>query len=154
MFGGLGPPKSLLGMNDMNKESASPRPDPVEEAIFHAASDMEPHARAAFLDRACGADTALRARIDTLLAAGIRANQFLADDPLQLGSAKGSPPEQPSVPEQSAGDRIGPYRLLERIGEGGMGVVYMAEQEQPVRRKVALKIIKLGMDTRQVVARF
>ena len=55
---------------------------------------------------------------------------------------------------RSAGDRIGRYKLLEKIGEGGMGVVYMAEQEEPVRRRVALKIIKLGMDTRQVVARF
>src|SRR5262245_49659172 len=114
MFGGLRPPTSLLGMNDMNTESASPTPDPVEEAIFHAASDLqEPHARAAFLDRACGADTALRARIDTLLAAGVRAKQFLADDPLELGSPKRSPSDQLSVPEQSAGDRIGPYKLLE-----------------------------------------
>src|SRR6185312_4358368 len=66
---------------------------------------------------------------------------------LQFGLASGDPAEKP-------GDRIGPYKLLQRIGEGGYGAVYMAEQEEPVRRRVALKIIKLGMDTKQVVARF
>src|SRR5262245_27053807 len=108
----------------MNAESASAKPDPVEEAIFHAASDLnEPQERAAFLERARGSDASLRARIETLLAATIRANQFLADDPLALGSAKPSASEPASVPEQSAGDRIGRYKLLESIGEGGMGIV-------------------------------
>ena len=66
----------------------------------------------------------------------------------------GSPRSTPTPPRRGPGTVIGPYKLLEQIGEGGMGVVYMAEQTQPVRRKVALKIIKPGMDTRQVIARF
>src|SRR6185295_13635005 len=76
-----------------------------------------------------------------------------------------SPPRPPSAPPvlrvdspalkaEEAGDRIGRYKLLQQIGEGGFGVVWMAEQEVPVRRRVALKIIKLGMDTKQVIARF
>ncbi len=138
----------------MNTDPASPIPDPVEEAIFHAASDLTESAdRAAFLDRACGTDSALRARIETLLAADLRARQFLSDDPLDLSSrAKPNPVKTPV--EQSTGHQIGRYKLLEKIGEGGMGVVYMAEQREPVVRKVALKIIKPGMDTRLVVARF
>src|SRR5208337_567611 len=60
----------------------------------------------------------------------------------------------PGIPTEKAGDRIGPYKLLQQIGEGGCGVVYMAEQEEPVRRQVALKVIKLGMDTKSVIARF
>ena len=138
----------------MNREPPSPTPDPVEEAIFHAAIELDvSKARAAFLDRACGGDRALRTRIETLLAADLRARQFLAEDPLDLGS-KPRPKPVITSPEQSAGDQIGRYKLLEKIGEGGMGVVYMAEQREPVVRKVALKIIKPGMDTRQVVARF
>ena len=137
----------------MNADAASPTPDPVEEAIFHAASDLAQPARAAFLDRACGTDSALRARIETLLAADIRARQFLAADPLDL-DLKTRPKPVITSPEQSADDQTGRYKLLEKIGEGGMGVVYMAEQREPVVRKVALKIIKLGMDTRQVIARF
>ena len=73
---------------------------------------------------------------------------------LGLGSPEGDGGEEPPCASEKPGDRIGRYKLVERIGEGGMGVVYLAEQEEPVRRRVALKIIKLGMDTRQVVARF
>jgi serine/threonine protein kinase/WD40 repeat protein len=128
----------------------------IEEAIFHAASELEdPQARVAFLERACADDSALRARIESLQEADARARQFMADDPLGLGPDHdlGSRPGN-ARPEEASGTLIGRYKLLQRIGEGGMGVVYMAEQEEPVRRRVALKIIKLGMDTRQVVARF
>ncbi|MHC4549454.1 MAG: serine/threonine-protein kinase [Planctomycetota bacterium] len=116
--------------------------DEKVEEIFHAALRKGSAAeRAAFLDGACGYDAALRARVDVLLQAHDEAGSFLeasAATPLKEGP----------------GTRIGPYKLLQLIGEGGMGVVYMAEQTEPVRRKVALKIIKLGMDTKQVIARF
>jgi len=131
--------------------------DPIEEAIFHAASELsDPQRRASFLDQACGQNSALRERLTVLLGAGDRAKQFLANDPLDLDQATVSDPSVlPAVPiAEGPGTRIGRYKLLQQIGEGGMGVVYMAEQEEPVRRRVALKIIKLGMDTKQVVARF
>ena len=127
----------------------------IEEAIFHAASELQgAQERTAFLERACGADPALRARIEALLEADNRARQFLADDPFGLGPDASPRPSQASAPpEETPGMLIGRYKLLQKIGEGGMGVVYMAEQDQPVRRKVALKVIKLGMDTKQVIAR-
>ena len=99
----------------------------------------------AFLEQACGGDVELRRQADSLLAAHDQAGQFL--QPTVALS-------MPNALVGKSGDRIGRYKLLEQIGEGGFGVVYMAEQEEPVRRRVALKIIKLGMDTRQVVARF
>jgi WD40 repeat protein len=142
---------------------AQPTPEPIgtgvntiEEAIFHAASELkDAQARTAFLERACGADSILRARIENLLEADSRARQFLADNPLGLAPEVDHKDSQASAPPEEGPDvNIGRYKLLQKIGEGGMGVVYMAEQQEPVRRRVALKIIKLGMDTRQVVARF
>jgi serine/threonine protein kinase/tetratricopeptide (TPR) repeat protein len=119
-----------------------------EESLFaEALEKRDPHERAAFLDQACVDNPALRASVDSLLEA-YEAGQFLeapasgpiatVDDPIT---------ERP-------GAVIGPYKLLQQIGVGGFGVVFMAEQQQPVRRKVALKLLKPGMDTRQVVARF
>ena len=101
----------------------------------------------AYLSRACRGDSALRAEVETLLK-----TQPEADDFFQ-GRLVGPDMLQDDLSE-GPGTVIGRYKLLERIGEGGMAVVYMAEQEQPIRRKVALKIIKLGMDTKQVIARF
>ncbi len=103
--------------------------------------------QAAYIDRVCGDDLALRARVEALLAAHHRAGAFLHGPP-PAGSALDG------VGAEGPGTIIGPFKLLEQIGEGGFGVVYMAEQHQPVRRKVALKVVKPGMDTRQVVARF
>ena len=125
-------------------------PHPTIEDLFFAASErQDPAARAAYLDEACGRDTDLRRRLEDLLAAEPKVNQFLESpavtSPIEFG---------PVVGDESLGTVIGPYKLLEPIGEGGMGVVYLAEQTQPVRRKVALKIIKPGMDTKQVIARF
>src|SRR5262249_46354386 len=114
-----------------------------------AAAINDVPARAKFLDKACSGDGALRARVDSLLAAHDSDPGFL---PL---------PDETDVNtvgfdhrNEGPGSRIGRYKVLEEIGEGGFGVVFMAEQEEPVRRRVALKIIKAGMDTRQVVARF
>ncbi len=115
-----------------------------EREIFLAALDCPtPAARAAYLASACGSDAALRARVESLLAAHAAAGRFL--DPA---------PADESPVREGPGSRIDRYRLVEKIGEGGFGVVYLAEQEEPVRRRVALKIIKLGMDTRAVIARF
>ncbi len=120
------------------------------EAIYHGALEKEAgRERSAYLDSACGRNAALRDRVEALLKANEDAGNFLDVPPADLGAALDDAPltEQP-------GTVIGRYKLLERIGEGGMAVVYMAEQTEPIRRKVALKIIKLGMDTRQVIARF
>jgi hypothetical protein len=117
-----------------------------EEEIFHEALACAPADRAAYLDRACP-DPAARAAVEGLLRANVGASRFLA------GPALDETVSLPACPE-APGTVIGPYRLMEQIGEGGMGLVFVAEQTQPVRRKVALKVIKPGMDSRQVVARF
>ena len=124
---------------------------PNVEEIFFAALELEsPEARSAFLDEACG-DPELRRRVEQLLALDARANDFL-EAPASIADGDRRSESRPGVEEP--GTVIGPYKLLEQIGEGGMGVVYVAEQSQPVRRKVALKVIKPGMDSKQVVARF
>jgi WD40 repeat protein len=115
------------------------------EEIFSAARELPALERTTFLDRACGGDAELRRQADSLLAAHEQAGPFL--QPTVVLPTSSAPVEKP-------GDHIGRYKLLEQIGEGGFGVVWMAEQEEPVRRRVALKIIKLGMDTKEVVARF
>jgi serine/threonine protein kinase/tetratricopeptide (TPR) repeat protein len=120
-----------------------------DEEIFHQAlARADPAERAAYLGRACAGEPALRASVEALLRASEGASGFLA------GPAPGLGPPVEAPGREGPGAVIGPYKLLEVIGEGGMGIVYMAEQVRPVRRKVALKVVKPGMDTRQVVARF
>ena len=110
--------------------------------------------RARFLDQACGTDTALRQQVETLLRSHEEAAGFLSDPSRKPDGPDIAPRHvNPSLTEKP-GDRIGRYKLLQEIGEGGCGLVYMAEQEEPVRRRVALKVIKLGMDTREVMTRF
>jgi WD40 repeat protein/serine/threonine protein kinase len=121
----------------------------VVESIFFAALERAtPGERAAYLDEACGADAELRRRVERLLSAHPRVGSFL-----QGATALAAAADEPSVAERP-GSVIGPYKLMELIGEGGMGLVFVAEQQEPVRRKVALKVIKPGMDTREVIARF
>ncbi len=110
------------------------------------ASDEE---RRAYLDNACGGDAPLRARLDELIEADEQAGSFLCGGP-----AAYLPPLTERPITESPGSVIGPYTLLEQIGEGGFGVVFMAQQTVPLHRKVAIKVIKPGMDTRQVIARF
>src|ERR1039458_7139220 len=122
-----------------------------ELAVFGAARRLPVGERAAYLDQACAGDAALRQRIEELLQASHEAGNFLENPAAVPPSGIVRPA---AMPTEKPGDRIGHYKLLQQIGEGGCGVVYMAEQEEPVRRRVALKVIKLGMDTKQVIARF
>ncbi len=123
----------------------------TEETIFVATLQLPPAERAAYLHQACGEDDALRQRIEVLLNAAQQSGAFLEEPAAptlrQIRVASIPLAERP-------GDRIGRYKLLQQIGEGGCGVVHMAQQEEPVHRRVALKVIKLGMDTKQVIARF
>src|SRR5215831_12980637 len=120
-----------------------------ERDLFIAALQIpEPAERSAWLDRECGGDAALRQRIDVLLQAFDKAGSLLENPAVAVGVTSDEPITE------APGAVIGPYKLLEPIGEGGFGVVFLAEQTAPVRRKVALKVLKAGMDTRQVVARF
>jgi serine/threonine protein kinase len=142
------------------------------ESIFDAARLLtDPASREVFLEQACAGDRELRALLDELLSAKTEADQFFSKTPARSffslsasgdgtdgitrtatanGHARNAKPSQFEAP----GTRIDRYKLLQRIGEGGCGVVYMAEQEKPVRRRVALKVIRLGMDTESVIARF
>jgi serine/threonine protein kinase/WD40 repeat protein len=126
----------------------------TDESIFAAALAIpSPADRAAFLDRACAGQPDLRRLVEQLLTAHAADNP-LDRPPPDLGLTGPHHPRPDDLPAAAIGDRIGPYRLMEQIGEGGFGLVFVAEQTEPVRRKVALKVIKPGMDTRDVVARF
>jgi eukaryotic-like serine/threonine-protein kinase len=126
-----------------------------EEAIFDGALQLPSDKRAAYVEAACGEDQELLRRVQVLLEAHDKAGKFLDPPP---------PPARPAGPQgtivvtpppsEKPGDVIGRYKIRENLGEGGCGVVYVAEQSEPVRRRVALKVIKLGMDTRNVMARF
>jgi len=137
----------------MNHETGAPQgtaPLPEEvQAVFDGALQHSPQQRAAYLDQACAGNSNLRQRVEALLKGHERAEGFL--EPLTPANNKTI---VLSIPTEKAGDKIGRYKLLQQIGEGGCGVVYMAEQEEPVRRRVALKVVKLGMDTKSVIARF
>jgi serine/threonine-protein kinase len=119
-------------------------PPPDEKAIFNAARQLDgAEARSAYLRQACGEDDKLRGRVDALLRAFTEDQSFLQ---ATLGAL-------PAALDDSCGEApgtvIGPYELREQLGEGGFGVVFLAEQQQPIRRQVALKVIKPGMDTRR-----
>jgi len=137
----------------------------LEAAVcFVAVNVSDPALRTQFLDEACAGDTRLRAAVDAMLLAHADAERFF-----EHGRAAVNAPEVDAqaaaviheayidieeMADEQIGSRVGRYKLLQKIGEGGCGTVYMAEQEEPVRRQVALKVIKLGMDTKSVIARF
>jgi tetratricopeptide (TPR) repeat protein len=128
-------------------------PEPQrEEALFQAAVQLTGNARVAFLDSACRGDAALRQRLEALLTAHNQPEGVLAETAVAMKATMKL--DLADAPDEAIGQTLGRYKLLERVGEGGCGVVYVAEQTEPVRRRVALKVIKLGMDTKQVVARF
>jgi serine/threonine protein kinase/tetratricopeptide (TPR) repeat protein len=133
----------------------------AQNLVEHAQQIRDAEERRAYLEKACAENEELRQQVETLLR---------IDDPGDIGPEQHTPtldtkdissPRSldaqgllPSFPLEGVGSRIGPYKLLQKLGEGGMGAVFMAEQQEPVRRMVALKVIKAGMDSRQVVARF
>lgn len=117
------------------------------EEIFNQALELgSASERTGFIKGACGADKELLAQVERLLRANEEVEDFMPTEPGDSGSF--------APVTESAGSTIGNYKLLEKVGEGGCGVVYVADQTEPVRRRVALKIIKLGMDSKSVVARF
>ena len=119
------------------------------KAIFlKAVEEFQPDQWPPYLAGACGNDAELRAHVDQLLKAHAEMGSIHANNGIDATTDMGS-----SVSEKP-GTMVGPYKLLQQVGEGGFGVVYMAEQQEPVRRQVALKIIKPGMDTKEVIARF
>lgn len=142
---------------------ADPHHERVQQ-VFTQASVLPPTDRAAFLEQACQGDARLRAEVESLLAHADHAgSDFLAplatmsagnEATLDAGSAPRPKPNPFAVHDDLVGQTLGPYHLLKVVGTGGMGTVYEAQQTKPVRRRVALKLVKLGMDTREVVARF
>src|SRR5262245_53903210 len=137
-----------MRQRNRNPPMVSEKPD--IQAIFNEAislpSDEE---RGRYLDEVCGDNASVRSRVEALLRAHSQAGGFFGG---QFAASAGTEILSPIA--EGAGTIIGPYKLLQQIGEGGMGVVFMAEQTEPIQRTVALKIIKPGMDTRQVIARF
>jgi serine/threonine protein kinase len=124
------------------------------EAIFFAALEKtDIRERIAYLDEACAGDPELRRCVERMLNAQPNVGSFLEKPAADLAAATVPPGDAPPIAE-GPGTRIGPYKLLQKIGEGGMGVVYMAEQTEPVRRLVALKVVRAGLDSAQAVARF
>src|SRR3954469_21504222 len=146
------PPPPRPGPSGPPKRPSLPAAIAVRaEATFNSALDRPPGEREAFIAEACGEEAEMAAEVRALLAAHEAADGFMKTDALL----------SPEIEEQlarlkpeEAGEMIGPYKLREQIGEGGFGTVWVADQEKPVRRRVALKVIKLGMDTKEVIARF
>jgi eukaryotic-like serine/threonine-protein kinase len=133
-----------------------------EEELFDAARMLkDPAQREEFLERACDGDPDLRQRVATLLSVHIHAEELFTECISAMRTSADVPESSAAardlargVEEEQPGAQIGPYKILQKLGEGGGGAVYMAQQEKPMRRLVALKVIKLGMDTRAVIARF
>lgn len=124
------------------------QPLPLEAVFFAALEKGSPEERAAYLDEACADHPDLRGQVDKMLAAQAQAGSFL-EQPAPAPAVT-----VPEPPLEQSGLVIGPYKLIELIGEGGMGTVWMAQQTEPVKRLVAVKLIKAGMDSKQVIARF
>src|SRR5262245_9841705 len=127
----------------------------TERELFEAALELPPQNRAAFLDAACGGDAPQRQRLDALLSKHDQAGSFL-EEPVVTGAREVDAGSRDTEPQpESVGQVLAErYKLLEQIGEGGMGTVWMAQQTEPVKRLVAVKLIKAGMDSKQVITRF
>ncbi len=130
----------------------------VKEIFLAAVEKPDRAEREAFLNASCGADESLRRQVDALLRRHEDAGSFLEHPPLDDAGTDSFSPGLAASPgathAETIGTKIGPYKLVQQLGEGGMGTVWVAEQSEPVRRRVALKVIKPGLDTAQVVRRF
>jgi serine/threonine-protein kinase len=120
-----------------------------QEIYIEAMNRRHPEDRCRFLDVACAGNQVLRERVEKLIRQSDELGSFLEHSPRPLEATADT-----SIAAEQPGSQIGPYKLLEPIGEGGMGTVWMAQQTEPVRRLVAIKLIKSGLDSRQVIARF
>ena len=144
----------------MEQRPTEPDRDLVQAIYLGASSLADSPARRAYLQSACGDNPALLSQVEAMLAAQAEAERFFArgEQALKQLAVQHAIPEAVETPapmvEEDLGIVSGTFKLLQKIGEGGCGVVYMAEQEKPIRRRVALKVIKLGMDTKSVIARF
>src|SRR5882724_3205493 len=123
-----------------------------ESILYAAIKKTTPAERAAYLDGACGTDQNLRQEIEALLQAHEGRGEFMAK-PAVEHTAAFDPNNTTSFTHQAL-DQIGPYKLREKLGEGGMGTVYVADQKEPVQRRVAIKLIKGGSDSKSLLARF
>src|SRR5271165_4863557 len=134
----------------------------VKDIFLAAVERAEPEDRHAFLNEACGGDLALRRQVEALLRRHEDAGSFLEHPPIEDDAGTSSLTADPAesaarrntLPLETAGMKIGPYKLVQQLGEGGMGTVWVAEQTEPVKRRVALKVIKPGLDSAQVIRRF
>jgi hypothetical protein len=140
----IGEGKAIILVDEMNGSADH------KIAVFTEALRLPDHERAAYLERACGGDVELRHVVEALLQEYDQVGDFLEKSP----NAARTEAKAEAASAEKPGDCIGGYKLLQQIGEGGCGVVFMAEQTAPIHRKVALKIIKPGMDTKSVIARF
>src|SRR5262245_33440648 len=144
-----------------------PAPPQNARDVFLAALEKQSAAeRAAFLDEACAGDLPLRHRVEALLAAHDAPGEFLGELPAPVvATSDDAPTSNPALPASHdlstaaaspdpLGSMIGPYKLLQKLGEGGMGTVYLAQQEHPVKRRVALKVVRAEMTSSQALARF
>src|SRR5262249_22023570 len=127
-------------------------PKRVQAVFLLAVEQTDPSARSAVLDLECQTDAELRRRVEALLKANDEPASYLDQPAAEVAKPIGTIDYAPIT--ERVGAMIGPYKLKEQIGEGGFGLVFVAEQQEPVKRKVALKVIKPGMDTREVMARF
>ena len=153
--GGRRVPARRIALSGRAYGLVADRPAPGVETILADAVEIAAEGdRRAYLDRACGDDAALRARVDRLVADHFRAGDFLERPPVDL------PPDEtaaftPGVGDPAAGVKVGPYKLLQRIGEGGMGTVWVADQTEPIKRRVAVKMIRVERgSSATVLARF
>jgi eukaryotic-like serine/threonine-protein kinase len=140
----------------MQNPPAKQPPKTEREIFLEALERSTPEERTAFLDAACANNPSLRAGVEALLG-HVREDRFLENPVIQRTEKPAESAKDGAtvlVGEEKPGDQVGRYKLLQQIGEGGVGIVFMAEQVEPVRRRVAVKLLRPGMDTRSVIARF